>query len=69
MLSPFMRTAAEGAATSVYVATDPALDGVTGGYFASSARAESKLNRPARDDELAATLWERSEQLTGCRSM
>jgi NAD(P)-dependent dehydrogenase (short-subunit alcohol dehydrogenase family) len=67
LASRFMRTPADGAATSVVVATDPALADVTGGYFVNSKRADDKLNRHARDDELARRLWDRSEQLTGAR--
>lgn len=65
--SRFMRTPAQGAVTSVVVATDPSLDGVTGGYFMNGKQADRKLSRQARDDELASALWKRSEQLTGCR--
>jgi NAD(P)-dependent dehydrogenase (short-subunit alcohol dehydrogenase family) len=63
--SRFLRTPAQGAVTSVVVATDPSLEGVTGGYFMNGKQADNKLNRQARDDELARALWERSEQLTG----
>jgi NAD(P)-dependent dehydrogenase (short-subunit alcohol dehydrogenase family) len=62
--SHFMRTPTQGALTSVVVATDPALEGVTGGYFMNGKRADQKLSRQARDDELAKALWERSERLT-----
>ena len=55
--SRFMKTAAVGAATSVRVATDPALEGVTGGYFVNEQRADEKLSRQARDNVLAWALW------------
>ena len=65
--SRFLKTAAQGAATSVRVATDPALEGVTGGYFVNEQRADEKLSRQARDNVLAWALWEGSEQLTGTK--
>jgi len=63
--SRFMKTATEGAATSIRVATDPALDGVTGHYFVNERQADQKLGRHARDDVAARALWARSEVLTG----
>ena len=58
--APFMRTPERGAETSVYVATHPDLDGISGGYFASCRR--RKPSRAARDDEAARRLWRLSEQ-------
>jgi NAD(P)-dependent dehydrogenase (short-subunit alcohol dehydrogenase family) len=63
----FMLTPAQGASTSVLVAGDPALDGVSGGYFAGGKRAEQKLSKQAEDDALAAELWAASERLVGER--
>lgn len=61
---PFSRTPAQAAATSVWAATAPALDGVTGRYFVD--RAERDPSRAARDDGLADALWDRTrEWLTG----
>jgi NAD(P)-dependent dehydrogenase (short-subunit alcohol dehydrogenase family) len=65
LLRPFFRTAEDGAKTSLFVATDPSLDGVTGKYFANSKLAESKLSKQAQDDELGAELWRRSDALVG----
>ena len=53
---PFARSPESGARTSVFVASSPRLDGVTGQYFA-----KSKLAKPsaaARDDIAAARLWD-----------
>jgi NAD(P)-dependent dehydrogenase (short-subunit alcohol dehydrogenase family) len=61
----FMKTPEQGAFTSLVVATDPALDGVTGGYFVNGKRADAKLNAQARDDVLAKELWGRSAALVG----
>ncbi len=60
---PFLKTAAEGALTSIRLATDPALEGVTGGYFSDEAQ---KPPSPAALDEHAAReLWARSLEWTG----
>lgn len=51
----------KGAATSVYLASDEAVKGVTGRYF-SDCR-ESKVNPQADDEAVAKKLWEISENL------
>lgn len=61
----FAISPARGARTSVYVASSPAVEGVTGKYFV-----RSKAVRPSRlaqDKQAALRLWELSEQLTGVR--
>jgi NAD(P)-dependent dehydrogenase (short-subunit alcohol dehydrogenase family) len=60
-----MLTPAQGARTSVYVASAPELAGVSGKYFASSR--EKQPRRAALHRESARRLWEISEQLTGVR--
>jgi len=60
--SVFLKNTAEGAATTVYVATNPTLAGVSGEYFA-----DCNLARPtriARDPDLAERLWTFSEELS-----
>lgn len=57
----FFKTPAQGARTSLHVATSPALDGVSGRYFKDSR--ESKPARAARDDAAARRLWQVSEEL------
>jgi NAD(P)-dependent dehydrogenase (short-subunit alcohol dehydrogenase family) len=52
-----------GAETSVYLASSPDLDGVSGKYF-SQCR-EQQPDAPAQDDRTAARLWSESERLTG----
>lgn len=61
---PFMKSVPQGAATSIYVATSPDLEGRGGLYFGNcrEAKPEHKL---AENDEVAAALWQRSEELTG----
>jgi NAD(P)-dependent dehydrogenase (short-subunit alcohol dehydrogenase family) len=53
----------KGARTSVYVASAPELEGVSGKYFVRSKPARS--SRAAQDRGAALRLWEVSEQLTG----
>ena len=60
-----MRSPQDGARTSLVVATDPALAGVTGTYFANGKAADRRLSRQARDDDLAGQLWVRSAALVG----
>jgi retinol dehydrogenase 14 len=58
----FMRTPEQGAETSVWLASSPEVEGVTGRYFADkTARRSSKRSY---DTELARRLWQVSEQLT-----
>lgn len=57
------RTPEHGAATSVWVATDPHVTEHAGGYFEDSAPTRS--TRHAKDDAQAANLWEVSEGLVG----
>ena len=64
----FMRTPEAGALTTLWAATDPALERVSGGYFVDARPADHKLSKAARDDALAAELWARSEELVGLSS-
>lgn len=61
----FVSTPAEGAATSLVAALDPAHEGRTGTYFAASKPADEKLGTHARRADLARALWERSAELVG----
>jgi NAD(P)-dependent dehydrogenase (short-subunit alcohol dehydrogenase family) len=61
LIRPFILTPEQGARTSVYVASSPELDGVTGRYFVKS---RPRTPSPAaRDEAAAALLWSVSEQL------
>lgn len=53
----------QGAQTSLYLATSPAVEGVTGKYFAKKKLA--KPSRAAQDAEAARRLWQVSAELTG----
>lgn len=58
---PFLASPAEGAETSIHVATSPALDGATGGYYRDGKkRAQSDA---AQDRSASARLWALSEAL------
>ncbi len=59
--APFSLTPEQGARTSVYLASSPEVEGVTGKYFAKSRQKTPSAN--ARDREAAARLWEISERL------
>lgn len=54
-------TEADGARTSIYVATAPALEGMTGRYFDTVRRI--KPSKPSIDEEAARRLWEVSQEL------
>lgn len=56
-----LKTVEQGAATSVYAATAPELEGQSGAYLADcKVAASSKL---AQEAELAKGLWAKSEEL------
>lgn len=63
LLSPLFRSPEKGAETSIYLASSPAVEGISGRYFAS--RREVAPSAAARDDAAARRLWDLSEQLTG----
>jgi len=63
LLRPFALSPSQGAQTSVYVATAPELEGITGGYWVKSGPATPSA--AAQDDDAARRLWEASEQLVG----
>src|SRR3954447_21280412 len=65
LLRPLMRSAAQGAATSIHVAADPELQGVSGGYFANGRQRRS--SKRSYDEAVAARLWQVSADLVGLR--
>lgn len=64
--STFGASPAEGAQTSIHLASAPALTGVTGEYFARKKPVSS--SRESYDEASARRLWEVSERLTGLSS-
>lgn len=61
----FFKSPAQGARTTVHLATAPDVEARSGEYFMSSK--VSKPSRAAIDDDDARRLWEVSEQLVGLR--
>lgn len=63
VLKPFMASPERGARTSIYLASSPEVEGVTGKYFVNSKPVRSS---PVSYDEAAQRrLWQVSEQMTG----
>ena len=63
LVRPLMKTPEQGARTSIYLASSPQIEGVTGKYFASG-KAKKSAKR-SYDRETAARLWTISERLVG----
>jgi retinol dehydrogenase-14 len=63
VLRPFMRTPAQGAATSIHAASAPDLERTTGHYFVKSKPTRS--SKRSYDESVAARLWEVSADLVG----
>jgi retinol dehydrogenase-14 len=66
LLMPFMKTPAQGAATSIHLASAPELAEVSGRYFAGS-RPRRSSGR-SYDEAAAARLWRVSADLVGLRA-
>ena len=64
-ISIFMKSPEQGAETSLFLATAPELEGISGRYFAN--QREKQPQPHASDPAVAARLWEISERLTGLR--
>jgi retinol dehydrogenase 14 len=62
-LRPFMKSPAQGAATSIHLASAPELGQVTGRYFANNH--PKKSSGPSYDQATAARLWQVSADLVG----
>ncbi len=65
VIGNFMRTPASGAATSIYLASSPQVEGVSGKYFVNSKPRRS--SRISYDEAAQRRLWQLSEQLTTIR--
>jgi WW domain-containing oxidoreductase len=66
LASPFMKSAAQGAATAALLAASPAANGISGEYWANCRRTNS--NPLLQDVGLATRLWAVSEQIIASRS-
>lgn len=66
LLGPLIaKSPAEGAATQVYVATSPLLEGVSGAYFVDCNPVIVSGDHHMYDREQAARLWTEAESITG----
>ncbi|MHA1908020.1 MAG: SDR family oxidoreductase [Candidatus Thorarchaeota archaeon] len=63
MMKPFQLSPTEGAETSLYAATSPEIEGITGKHFAKSKEKES--SEVTYDVDLQDKLWEITEKLLG----
>jgi NAD(P)-dependent dehydrogenase (short-subunit alcohol dehydrogenase family) len=63
LMRPFQINAEKGAETSVYVATSPELEGVSGRYFAKSL--EKPSSEESYDEAAQKRLWDIAESLLG----
>jgi retinol dehydrogenase 14 len=63
LVRPFLKTPDEGAQTSVYLASSPEVDGVTGRYFAN--RKPETSSKGSYDTAAQARLWQISADLAG----
>ncbi len=63
LLRPFFRSPTQGAATSIYLASSPELDAVSGKYFVDCKPARS--SKASYDEAAGRRLWDISAQLTG----
>ena len=61
--APFFLSPKKGAATSIYLAASPDVEGKTGGYYVKSRSIAPSA--AAQDDDAARKLWGISEQLVG----
>jgi len=62
--SRWMRTPEQGAATSVYLATEPGIESLSGSYFVDRRPVEPDIR--GRDDTAASRLWDLSARATDC---
>ena len=65
MVRPFLKTPAQGAQTSIYLASSPDVDGVTGQFFVN--RKPKTANKVAYDPAAMARLWQTSADLVGMK--
>ncbi len=63
LMWPFMKTPAQGAATSIFLASAPNLEQVTGHFFAN--RKPQRSSYRSYDEATAARLWTVSAELVG----
>jgi retinol dehydrogenase-14 len=59
----FLLSPQEGAETSVYLASSPEVEGLTGKYF--ERKREKKSSPDSYDETLASRIWEASARMVG----
>jgi retinol dehydrogenase 14 len=62
LIRPLLKSPEKGAATSIYLASSPEVEGVTGEYFVN--RKPRTSSKPSYDQAAAARLWQISVELT-----
>ncbi len=67
LATPFTKSVAQGAATSVYCATAPEVEDHAGGYFLDCA--PTQPSREAQDPAVARRLWDATRELIDAASM
>jgi len=63
VVRPFLKSAKEGAETSVYLASAPEVEGVTGKYFEK--KSEKKSSEESYDEKKALALWDATSKMVG----
>lgn len=63
VLALFFKTPDQGAETSIHLCSEPNLDAPNGTYFAN--KRPKSISALARDERVAARLWEESERMVG----
>jgi NAD(P)-dependent dehydrogenase (short-subunit alcohol dehydrogenase family) len=63
LVRPFLKTPEQGAVTTVYLASSPEVDDVTGAYFVDCK--PKRTSKSSYDEQVAAQLWDVSAELTG----
>ena len=61
-LTPLMKSPEKGAETSIYLASSPEVEGLSGRYFVK--KAEARSSDVSYDERIARRLWEASAELT-----
>src|SRR5579883_1919609 len=66
LAAPFMTSVERGAQTTLYLATSPEVEGISGKYFAN--RKEVRSSRRSYDQAVRQRLWQVSEELVQARA-
>jgi len=63
LVRPFMKSAKDGAETSIYLASAPEVEGVTGQYF--EGKTAKRSSDESYDEKKSVSLWETTSKLVG----